>query len=316
VIVETVGGPEVLEVRDVPIPTPGPGQVLIKVLAAGVNFIDVYHRTGLYATDLALGLGVEGAGQVVELGPEVTKVSTGQQVGWISGCGSYSEYCLVTEADLIPLPEGTDPLVAAGLLLQGLTAHALVTSVYPVLDGDPVLIHAAAGGVGLLLTQIATLRGAVVHATVSSAEKEAAAQQAGARYVYGYEDVLSGVLTNTEKGVAVAYDGIGAPTVSTSLDCLRPRGMLVIYGAAGGLPLPFDLQRLNAQGSLFVTRPTVMEYTSRPGEREARVNELFDWMGSNLLALTIANTYSLEDAAQAHRDLQSRATIGKLILTP
>lgn len=316
VIIESVGGPEVLEVREVPVPEPGPGQALVKVLAAGVNFIDVYQRTGLYPADLSQGLGIEGAGQVVELGAAVTTVTEGQRVGWIAGHGSYAEYCLVDEVDLISLPEGADPVTAVAVLLQGLTAHALATSVYSVTDGDPVLVHAAAGGVGLLLTQMATLRGATVHATVSNGDKELAARRAGAQHVYGYEDVLSGIVANTDDGVAVAYDGIGAPTISTSLDCLRPRGTLVVYGAAGGLPTPFDLQRLNAQGSLYVTRPTVFEYTSRPGERDARVRDLFDWLSNGSLAVTISNTYRLEDVAQAHRDLQSRATIGKLVLKP
>jgi NADPH2:quinone reductase len=243
-------------------------------------------------------------------------VKLGQLVGWISGLGSYAEYHVVAEADLIVLPEGSDPRLAAALLLQGLTAHALATSVYPIGPGDPVLVHAAAGGVGLLLTQIATLRGAIVHATVSSADKEAAARRAGAQQVYSYDDVLEGVRANTDGGVAAAYDGIGEPTVSTSLDCLRPRGVLVVYGVAGGVPQPFDLQRLNAQGSLYVTRPTVMEYTSRPGERDARAHDLFDWVADGSVEVAIARTYRLEDVAQAHLDLESRSTIGKLVLTP
>ena len=307
VVLESVGGPEALQVRDVPMPDPGPGQVLVKVLAAGVNYIDVYHRTGL---------GLEGAGEIVALGPSVTGASTGQVVGWISGRGSYAEYCVVAEADLIPLPEGSDPRVAAAMLLQGLTAHALATSVYPIAPDDPVLVHAAAGGVGLLLTQIATLRGAIVHATVSNAAKGAAARRAGAQHVFSYADALDGVRANTDGGVAAAYDGIGASTVSMSLDCLRPRGVLVVYGVAGGVPPPLDLQRLNAQGSLYVTRPTVMEYTSRPGERDARVQDLFEWLNHAGLEVVIAHTYRLEDVAQAHLDLESRSTIGKLVLTP
>ncbi|MFI0486586.1 quinone oxidoreductase family protein [Actinomadura sp. 9N215] len=316
VVADKVGGPEVLQVRDVPVPEVGPGEVLVRVLAVGVNYIDVYHRTGLYPKDVSQGLGLEGAGEVVQTGHEVTAFSTGQLVGWIGGKASYAEYCLLAESELIPLPAGTDPELAAGVLLQGLTAHALATSVYPIGKDDPVLVHAAAGGVGQMLTQMACMRGGVVHATASSNSKAQAATDAGATFVYDYDDFVDGVRKNTERGVAAAYDGIGAATASRSLDALRPRGVLVVYGAAGGLPEPLDLQRLNAQGSLYVTRPTVMEYTSRPGERDSRTADLFDWIARGRLRVNVARRYSLDEAAQAHRDLESRSTIGKLLLIP
>ncbi len=318
------GGPEVLELVELPDPTPGPGQVLVKVAAAGVNFIDTYRRAGIYPVPFPHVVGSEGAGEVVALGEGVPDVAVGDRVAWSDAPDSYAELVLVSAARLVPVPDGVDIEVAGAIPLQGMTAHYLVTSTYPVQPGDDVLVHAAAGGVGLLLTQLVVAHGGRVIATVSTPEKEALAREAGADVVIRYADLadLTAELPQLVKdatggkGVAVVYDGVGKTTFDASLASLKPRGMMVLFGGSSGQVPPFDLQRLNSGGSLFITRPTLGFYVATTEELRWRARELFEAVQAGQLNVRIGARYPLADAAEAHRALEGRATTGKVILVP
>ena len=316
VLVPSSGPADVLQVTEVDRPSPGPGQVLVRVSVAGVNFMDVYQRNGALPAPFVAG--VEGVGTVVEVGDGVDDLATGQRVGWLrGGQGSYAEYVLVDAAMAVPVPEAVADDVAAAVLMQGVTAHYLATDTYRVQPGDAVLVHAAAGGVGQLLTQVVTLRGGRVIGTVSTEEKAEVARAAGADEVLRYEDVPDRVKQLTDgEGVAVVYDGVGGATFDASLASLRPRGVLVVYGNAGGPTPPLEIPRLNSGGSLYVTRPTVVHYTATREELLARTDEVFGWVASGQLRVSIGGRYPLVDAARAHEDLESRRTTGKLLLFP
>ena len=309
IVVTRHGGPEVLELQDVPAPAPGPGQLLVDVEAIGVNYRDIYEREGggAHAAGTPHGAGVEGAGAVV---------GTGERVAWSNAPGSYAERVVVDAGAVVPVPEGIATELAAAVMLQGSTAHYLATSTYPIQAGDTVLVHAAAGGVGLLLTQIAKRRGGRVIATTSTDEKARLARGAGADETIGYEGFAERAreLTGGE-GVAAVYDGIGAATFDESLAALRPRGYMVLYGAASGQPPPVEIAKLNA-GSLFLTRPTLTHHGREGDELRMRSADIFGWIAAGELDVRIGARYPLEDAARAQADLASRATTGKLILTP
>jgi len=316
------GGPDVLELVDLPDPAPGPGQALVKVAAAGVNFVDTYRRGGVYPMQFPHTVGSEGAGEVVALGDGVTGLAVGDRVAWSDTDGSYAELVVADAARLLPVPDGVGLDVAAALPLQGMTAHYLATSTYPVQPGDDVLVHAAAGGVGLLLTQLVTARGGRVIGTVSTDLKAGLAHEAGADTVIRYDqlaelatDLPVAVQEATEgRGVHEAYDGVGRTTFDGSLASLRRRGMLVLFGGSSGQVPPFELQRLRP-GSLFVTRPNLADYTATAEELRWRSTELFDAVRDGTLSVRIGATYPLADAAGAHRALEGRQTTGKVVLT-
>ena len=319
VVVTRHGGPEVLEVAEVPAPEPGPGQLLVDVAAAGVNFMDIYQRQGRppYAADTPFVPGAEGAGTVADAGPGVAGFATGDRVAWTGVPGSYAEQVVIPADRAVPVPDGVDLQVAAAVLLQGMTAHYLSNDTFPVADGDPVVVHAAAGGVGLLLTQMAKMRSGTVIATTSTTPKAVLAQQAGADYVAGYDDFAAVARQVTGgAGAAAVYDGVGQATFDDSLSALRPRGYMVLYGAASGPVPPFELQRLAAGGSLFITRPTLGSYIASRDELLGRAGDLFAWIRHGRLSVRIGGTYPLDEAARAHQDLGSRRTTGKLILLP
>ena len=314
------GGPEVLQIGEVAPPEPGPGQLLVDVAAAGVNYMDIYQREGRppYASaTLPYVPGAEGAGTVAAVGPGVSDFAVGDRVAWTQVPASYAEQVAVPAALAVPVPEGMDLSVAAAVMLQGMTAHYLCHSTYPVAQGDPVVVHAAAGGVGLLLTQMIAMRGGVSIATTSTTDKAALAQQAGADYVTGYEDFAGVARRVTDgAGVAAVYDGIGQATFEASLSAVRARGYMVLYGAASGPVPPFDLQRLNPAGSLFVTRPTLGHYLASREELLWRAGDLFRWITEGRLSVRVGGRYPLGQAAQAQADLASRGTTGKLLLLP
>jgi NADPH2:quinone reductase len=311
------GEPEVLVVAEVDTPEPGPGQVLVRVEAAGVNFVDTYHRGGLYPVTLPLTPGSEGAGSVAAIGPDVTGVAVGDRVASVDLAGSYAEYALAPAGRLIPVPDGVGTEQAAAVLLQGITAHYLVHDSYPVRPGDPVLVHAAAGGVGLLLTQLAKALGAHVIATTSTGAKAELARAAGADEVLGYEGFATRVRELTGgAGVAAVYDGIGASTFEESLTSLRLHGVLVLYGYASGKPPLFDLSRLQLLGSLYVTRPTMGHFITTREALLARAGAVLDAVADGTLDVRIHDRYPLADAPRAHRDIASRGTTGKLLITP
>jgi NADPH:quinone reductase len=300
------GGPDVLEVVDVPPPEPGPGQLLVDVAAVGVNYRDVYEREGSYGGDLPAIIGVEGAGSVA---------ATGDRVAWVSAPGSYAEQVAVTADRAVPVPDGISNELAAASLLQGITAHYLSTSTHEVQRGENVLVHAAAGGVGSLLTQLVTMRGSRVIATTSSEEKAQLAHEAGAADVIGYEGFAEQVRELTDgRGVDVVYDGVGASTFDESLASLRPRGDMVLYGAASGRVPPFDPMRLEGGGSLYLTRPSIRHYTATREELLERARDIFGWIAEGKLQVRIGGRYPLEDARRAHEDLEARRTTGKLLL--
>ncbi|HEU5028493.1 MAG TPA: quinone oxidoreductase [Spirillospora sp.] len=317
IVVSASGGPEVLVPGERPDPVPGPGEVLVDVAASGVNFIDVYYRTGAYAQSLPYVPGVEGAGTVAAVGEGVGGVAVGDRVAWSNVQGSYAERAVVPADKAVPVPDGVGLDDAAAALLQGMTAHYLTRSVHEVKPGDTVLVHAAAGGMGLLLTQVSKAAGARVIGTASTPEKKQTARDAGADEVLDYDGFADRVreLTGGE-GVAVVYDGVGAPTFDGSLASLRRRGVLALYGAAGGKVPPFDPQRLNAAGSLFLTRPTLAHYTATREELLERAADVYGWIASGTLELHIGKRYGLADAAAAHADLEARRTTGKLLLVP
>ena len=313
------GGPEVLRYEDVPEPEPGDGEVLIKLGAIGVNFIDTYRRSGAYPTKMPTILGGEGAGEVVALGPAVDRLSVGDRVMVGGGRGTYAELVVAEAKRLVKLPKDLDDATGAALPTQGMTAHFLATSAYPLKAGETCLVHAGAGGVGLLFIQIAKMRGARVITTVSTEEKAALAHEAGADEVilYTKEDFVEAVkrITGGEM-LPVVYDSVGKTTFDSSLDCLRPRGYLILFGQSSGAVPPLDPQVLNAKGSLFLTRPSLAAYTSTREELEWRAHDLFDWTASGKLSVRIGERLPLAEAAEAHRRLEGRLTTGKVVLLP
>ena len=317
--IQQTGGPEVLTVVDLPVPTPGPGEVLVKVHASGVNFIDIYYREGRYKTALPFIDGQEAAGIVESAGPGVTGFKPGDPVAWCNILGTYAEYATVPADRVVPVPPHLDLKLAAAVMLQGMTAHYLSHSTFPLKSGDTALIHAAAGGTGLLLTQMASQIGARVIATVSTEEKAALARAAGAADIilYTQADFEAETKRLTDGcGVDVVYDSVGKTTFESSLQCLRPRGTMVLFGGASGPVPPFDLIRLSTMGSLFVTRPTLKDYIATRADLETRANDVFTAVANGTLKLRSEHIYPLADAAQAHRDLESRKTTGKLLLIP
>jgi NADPH2:quinone reductase len=318
IVITAHGGPEVLELRDEPEPAPGPGQLLVAVEAAGVNFRDVYEREsrGAYKSTPPLIAGVEGAGAVIAAGADVTELAAGDRVCWFHGPGSYAERVLVDERNAVAVPDGTPTELAAAVLLQGLTAHFLSTSAYPVQAGDDVLVHAAAGGVGLLLTQMVKLRGGRVIATTSSVEKAALARAAGADETISYEGFAERVRELTGgRGVAAAYDAVARTTFDGSLASLRRRGCLVLYGAASGPVEGFAPERLG-NSSTYLTRPRLPDYTATREELLARAGDVLGWVADGRLDVRIGARYPLADTARAHADLEGRRTTGKLLLIP
>jgi NADPH:quinone reductase len=317
--VHKYGGPEVLAVDDIPMPEPKTGEARVKLEASGVNFIDIYQRTGLYPLQTPFTLGSEGAGVVDGVGEGVTEVKKSDRVAYAMVPGSYAEYAIVPAWRLVPVPANIDAKSAAAIMLQGMTAHYLTHSTYPLKQGETTLVHAAAGGVGLLLIQIAKMRGARVIGTVSTEVKAALAKQAGADDVilYTQTDFLTEVKKLTDgKGVHVVYDSVGATTFDKSLDCLRPRGYLVLFGQSSG-PVPhFDPGKLAGKGSLFLTRPSLAHYTLDRAELLQRSADLFNWLASGKLKLRIESTFPMANAAEAHHQLEGRQTTGKVILFP
>jgi NADPH2:quinone reductase len=317
IVVTRAGGPEVLEVRDVPAPDPGPGQLVVDVEAVGVNYRDIYEREGTYGLQPPLVAGVEGAGTVARVGDGVTGFGVGDRVGWVQAQGSYAEQVAVDAARAVPVPDGVSSELAAAALLQGMTAQYLATGTYAVQSGDDVLVHAVGGGVGLLLTQIVKLRGGRVIGTTSSDEKARRARAAGAGEVIGYDEFATRVRELTAgAGVAVVYDGVGRTTFDQSLSSLRRRGTMVLYGAASGAVPPFEPSRLEREGSLFLTRPSLRHYTATREELLERATEVFGWLADGSLTVHIGGRYSLGDARRAHEDLAARRTSGKLVLLP
>ncbi len=313
------GGPEKLQLVELPVPAPGPGQVLVKVAAAGVNFIDIYYRNGLYRSPLPLSCGVEAAGTVEAVGAGVGGVAPGDAVAWCMAPGAYAGFAVVPAAQLVKVPDGMDLKLAAAVMLQGMTAHYLTHSTFPLKPGHTALIHAASGGTGLLLVQMAKMLGARVIGTVSLESKAALARQAGADHIviYSQQDFVPEAKAFAGgSGVDVVYDSVGAATFTNSLDALRPRGMMVTFGNASG-PVPaVEPLLLNQKGSLFLTRPSLGHYIATPEELRWRANDVLGWAASGKLSVRIHRTYPLEDAAQAQIDLASRATSGKLLLLP
>ncbi len=316
--VTEVGGPEVLRVSEIDLPAPGPGQATVKVTAAGVNFIDIYRRSGVYPVPLPHIPGTEGAGVVEVVGEGVTDVAVGDRVAWADVADSYAGAVTAQVDRLVPVPADVNDQQAAALPLQGMTAHYLAGDSYRIRPGDSVLIHAGAGGVGLLLTQIAKIRGARVITTVSTEAKAQLSEQAGADDVLiGYDDIPHRIRELTGgAGVQAVYDGVGKDTFDQSLDSLARRGFLVLFGGSSGQVLPVDPQRLNRGGSLSLTRPTLADFVTTRAELLARAAELFEWVGQGRLTANIGGTYPLTDAGRAHEDLAGRRTTGKLLLLP
>lgn len=324
VVATAPGGPDVLELQEHPVPDPGPTDVLVRTAAAGVNFIDTYRRSGAYPVTYPYALGSEGSGTVLAVGADVRDVAVGDRVAWSEAPASYAEHVVVPAREVLAVPDGVDDRVAAALPLQGLTAHYLVTSVFPVTPGQDVLVHAAAGGVGLLLTQLATARGGRVIATAGTREKAELAEAAGATDVILYtelddltHDLPAAVRELTGgAGVHTVFDGVGRSTFDASLASLRPRGGLALYGASSGPVPPFDPQRLNAAGSVYLTRPTLRHFVATRDELTTRAAELFDAVLAGTLDVRVGATFPLADAADAHRALEGRATTGKVLLLP
>ena len=317
--IHETGGPEVLQLAELPIPEPGPGQVLIRIEATGVNFIEIYFRKGVYKAALPMTPGSEAAGTVEKLGAGVTGFAAGDAVASVSVLGSYAEYALVPAAQLVKTPPSLSPEKAAAAMLQGMTAHYLAHSTYPLKSGDTALVHAGAGGVGLLLTQIATRLGARVITTVSTQAKAELSREAGASDVilYSKQDFEVEVKRLTDgKGVDVVYDSVGKTTFEASLNCLRPRGLLALFGASSGPVPPFDLIQLSGKGSLFITRPTLWHYVATRAELEWRAGDVLGWAAKGELKLRTEFIYPLAEVAQAQIDLEDRKTTGKILLEP
>jgi NADPH:quinone reductase len=317
--IDEQGGPEQMVLRELPDPSAGSGEVVVEIGAAGVNFIDTYQRTGLYPVPLPYTLGMEGAGTVVEAGDGVGGIQVGDTVAWAMVPGAYATRAVVPVEKLMRIPE-TIPLdVAAAVPLQGMTAHFLTTDTFPLAAGDRCLIHAGAGGVGLLLVQIAKMKGAEVFTTVGSPEKAALAAAAGADHTILYNEVdFAGAVREIagERPIDVVYDGVGKSVFSASLTVLRPRGMMVTFGNASGPPDPVSPLELSANGSLFLTRPTLFHHATTQAEIQARADDLFGWVASGSLDFRIGARYDLDDAAEAHRALEGRRTTGKVLLIP
>ena len=319
VVVNETGGPGVLTVADREQPQPGPGQLLVDVAAAGVNYMDIYQREGRppYGRDVPFVPGSEGAGTVAALGPGASGFAVGDRVAWAGAPGCYAEQAVVPAMAAVAVPDGVETATAAAVMLQGITAHYLCHSTYPVAPGDTVVVHAAAGGVGLLLTQMVKMRGGIVIATTSGPAKADLARQAGADHLTSYEEFGAVVARVTGgSGAAVVYDGVGLATFDASLAAVRPRGMMVLYGGSSGPVPPFELQRLAGSGSLFITRPTMIHYIASRDELLWRTGDLFTWVREGRLSVRIGGTYPLTDAARAHGDLAARRTTGKLLLLP
>jgi NADPH2:quinone reductase len=317
--VQKTGGPEVLTLVDIPVPQPKPNQALIKIGAIGINFIDVYFREGRYPAALPFVDGQEAAGTVTAVGSDVKSVKVGDRVAYCNALGSYAEYQAAPAERLVKIPDGVSDQQAAAAMLQGMTAHYLVNSTYPLKQGETALIHAAAGGVGLLLVQMAKNIGARVIGTAGTEEKARLAREAGADdvIIYTQQDFEAETKRLTDgKGVHVIYDGVGKTTFDHDLNLLRPRGYLVLFGASSGAVPPFDPIKLSQKGSLFLTRPTLVNYTSTREELEHRATDVLTAVASGKLKLRIGHTYKLADAQQAHRDLEGRKTTGKALLIP
>lgn len=317
--VHEFGGPEALRYEDVPVPQPGEGEARVKIEAAGLNFIDVYHRTGQYSGDTPITLGMEGAGVVDAVGPGVTVVRPGERVAYAMQQGSYAEYAIVQAWKLVHVPQEVTIQQAAAVMLQGMTAHYLSHSTYPLSEKDTALVHAAAGGVGHLLVQLASRRGARVIGTVSTQEKAELSRQTGAEelIIYTQVDFQTETMRLTGgSGVDVVYDSVGRTTFEKSLACLRPRGFMVLYGQSSGAVEPLDPQELNRRGSLFLTRPSLGHYAADREELLWRAKDLFAWIARDELDLRIDKTFSLSDAPEAHRYIEDRKTKGKVLLVP
>jgi NADPH2:quinone reductase len=317
--VQQCGGPEQLRYVDLPVPEPGPKQALVRVTASGVNFIDVYFRTGLYKAELPFIPGMEAAGVVEKVGPEVSEVAPGDRVAYAMQRGSYAQYAAVPAWQLVRVPDGLDERTAAAAMLQGMTAHYLTRSSFPLKQGDTALVHAAAGGVGGILIQMAKKLGARVFGTVSTDEKAKLARESGADEVilYTRQDFEAEVKRLTgNRGCDVVYDSVGKTTFEKSLNCLRPRGMLVLYGQSSGAVPPFDPGILNAKGSLFLTRPSLAHHCQTRDELLWRAGDVLTAIRDGELKLRIDGEYPLADAGRAHQDLESRKTVGKLLLIP
>lgn len=317
--IPTTGGPDVMEWADVDDPSAGADQVIVEVDAAGLNFIDTYHRTGLYPMELPIVPGLEGAGTVVDIGDSVTGVNPGDRVAWCTGLGSYAENVAIPAQQAVPVPDGVASEVAAAVMLQGMTAHYLAIDTYPLIDGSKCLIHAGAGGVGLLLIQVAKMRGAEVFTTVGSEEKAELARAAGADHVILYRDVDFGDAVEAIAGknaLDVVYDGVGQAVFDRSLQLLRIRGMMVQYGNASGAVDPVAPLRLSRGGSLFLTRPTLFHYIATREDLLRRAADLFEWVESGALDVRIGDRFPMPDAADAHRALEARKTTGKVLLIP
>lgn len=319
IMIHEFGGTEVLKYEDVPTPEPGAGEVRVKIGAIGVNFIDTYHRGGLYKNPLPLALGQEGAGKIVALGEGVTEFKVGDHVAWKEQFGSYAEEVAIPVTKLVPVPDGVSSQDAAATMLQGMTAHYLSHSTFPLKDGNTCLIHAGAGGVGRLLIQMAKLQGARVLSTAGSEEKAQLAREAGADEVvlYRQDDFAEAAKRFTGgKGLDVVYDGVGKDTFHQGLTALRTRGMMVLFGQSSGPVPPIDPQILNTNGSLFLTRPVLGAYTLDRDELLWRAQDLFSWIAAGKLKLRIGATYPLAETAQAQQDLEGRKTTGKVLLIP
>src|SRR5690242_5513015 len=314
IVVNELGGPEVMALGEQPEPVAGPGQVVVQVAAAGVNFIDIYRRSGVYKQPVPYIPGSEGAGTVLAAGEGVHEFAPGDHVAWSEGPGSYAEFVAIAAENAVPVPAGIDLKRAGAVMLQGLTAHYLCRSTFPVAEGTIAVVHAAAGGVGLLLTQMIKDLGGTVVATTSSPEKATLAKQAGADFVATYEEFPAAVREVTGgRGADVVFDGVGKATFDASLSALRPRGMMVLFGGSIGQVPPFDLQRLNSGGSLFVTRPTLVHYVADRTELIWRASDIFEAITKATLRVRVGAEYPLAEAPQAHEDLAARRTTGKLI---
>ena len=319
ILVHHTGGPEELNYEEVDIPKPAPGQALVKIAASGVNFIDVYQRTGLYKLPIPFTLGQEAAGVIEALGEGVNGFAVGDRVAYTSVVGAYAEYAAVPAKMLVHVPEGIDLKAAAGAMLQGMTAHYLTHSTFPLKKGDTALVHAAAGGAGLLIVQMAKALGAKVIGTMSTEAKAEAARKAGAdeTILYTTQDFETEVKRITDgKGVDVVYDSVGATTFLKSLNCIRPRGMMVSFGQSSGPVAAIEPLLLSQRGSLFLTRPTLAFHIATPEELAWRAGDVLNAIAAGKLNIHIEKTYKLADVRQAHRDLESRKTTGKLVLTP
>ena len=316
--VHTLGGPEVLTYEDVDEPRPGAGEAVVKIAASGVNYLDVQYRIGRVKAPLPFVIGSEASGVVTEIGSGVTEVKVGDRVGWAMTLGSYAEYASVPAWKLVVLPAGLDMQVAAGVMLQGLTAHYLTHSTFALKPGDTALVHAAAGGVGSVIVQVARIIGARVLATAGTEAKAELARQAGAHdvIVYTKQDFEAEVKRLTGgRGVDVVYDSVGKDTFDKSLNCLRPRGMLALFGFSSGLVPPFDPAILGTKGSLFLTRPGLNQYMATRDELLSRMTTIFEWLASGALKIRIGHVFPMSDARRAHEDLEARRTTGKVLLT-